>query len=516
MAATKDESTATTSVLFRASAPGRANVIGEHVDYMGGLVLPCAIGFTTSVDVSRLQPQQQSGETKPAVKSRWVFALRAADDEASSLVIDFESLEDLSAQVVQRTPAESLLPAVQHDWHRYVLGAVAFTAQHLEEEGPLAPIDSASLRFEISGNVPQGAGLSSSASLNVALVTAVVRALRPDDHSNGQLPAAVVAKIAQRIEHVCCGVKCGIMDPFISASGGCLLLDCDTLACSAVPLAAACAALGLQVVLVNSMVGHALADGSYNRLRSSLEAAEAALQAEGACDDGSTQPAAGKTLRLAPLFAELTRREVRNMRLISDTVDAAPLDSVPGIPQRLWDAYCAAHPVAFAKVRAAAGEAGVALTSYVAQESARTVLMHRLLELAVADHGPGRRPHAAPSLLVAEAMGRLLNATHAGLSGTLRVSTEELDLLQSLLCRPADHEEGGARDRAATAAPPAVGARMMGGGFGGCVLAFVPAATPAEAAARVRAAVSAPFRARFGLEPAVYAAEVSNVGAAIH
>ncbi|MDE2300187.1 MAG: galactokinase, partial [Burkholderiales bacterium] len=178
-------------------APGRVNLIGEHTDYNDGFVLPCAIDYHTLV------------------------AARARDDPTVRVVAaDFANARDefrLDQPIGHR---------MDDAWANYVRGVFVM----LQERGlPLRGADLA-----IAGDIPQGAGLSSSASLELAIGQAV-KALQGFD----ELSATDLALIAQRAENRFVGCNCGIMDQLISArgkQGHALLIDCRSLQATAVHL----------------------------------------------------------------------------------------------------------------------------------------------------------------------------------------------------------------------------------------------------------------------------------------
>ena len=211
-------------------APGRANLIGEHTDYNAGFVFPLAIDLET-VLVGR--------------RSDGVVRLRSEDAEGAVEV-------DLSTG---RGPDDG--------WGRYVTAVV----QQLLEAGlPVRGVDGA-----LSSTVPSGAGLSSSAALEVAVALAVLDSsrlrepMRPED----------VARLCQRAENIGVGVASGLMDQLASAcgvEGSALLLDCRSVTFEAVPLPS-----GVAVVLVDSAVPHSLVDSEYGARRTSCEAAATEL-----------------------------------------------------------------------------------------------------------------------------------------------------------------------------------------------------------------------------------------------
>ncbi len=217
---------------FAARAPGRVNLLGEHTDYNEGWVLPCAIDRDTLVLVARRD------DARVRVHSR---------ERGETLSLDPLRLER------------------RGDWSDYVQG-VLFA---LRERGHAVP----GLDLAVASGVPLEAGLSSSAALCVALVTAVSRAQGLD------LDALARARTAHRAENGFVGVACGIMDPFASALGRrdhALRLDCRSEEVAQVPLPAA----KLTWLIAHSGVTRRLARGGYGdrvgECRGAFEAAHAA------------------------------------------------------------------------------------------------------------------------------------------------------------------------------------------------------------------------------------------------
>lgn len=204
--------------IFR--APGRVNLIGEHTDYNDGFVMPCAIGFSTHV------------------------ALSARSDR--KLVVRSEDFPEQFEFNLDRMPQEGA-----GFWCDYVVG-VAVTLQNAGY-----PVQGANLLLR--GEVPIGAGLSSSAAVEVASALALMSL-------NGTLfPMPDVARICQRAENVFVGAKVGIMDQFVSClgkAGHALMLDCRSLDFQYIPLPDS-----VRLVICNTMVKHEHASGAYNRRR---------------------------------------------------------------------------------------------------------------------------------------------------------------------------------------------------------------------------------------------------------
>ncbi len=205
------------------AAPGRVNLIGEHTDYNDGFVMPAAIGFYTQVAI--------------------------APRADRTLVIHSENYSERVEYDLANLPA-----ARAGHWSDYALGVAKMIAQ----SGVVLP----GADLLVSGNVPQGAGLSSSASIEVAVGYALLDlACQPIDLTK-------LALLSQRAENDFVGAKCGIMDQFVSSHGKrdqALLLDCRSLEYRLLPLA------GVPLVISNTMVKHSLSQGEYNDRRAECE-----------------------------------------------------------------------------------------------------------------------------------------------------------------------------------------------------------------------------------------------------
>jgi galactokinase len=280
-----------------AEAPGRVNLIGEHVDYNDGLVLPFAIHRSvmcawTGADADELTLQENLTQHIDASLRLLIWSVeydgwtahRIQDLNARSLALrsDYEFAQAVGVDVAQ-------------DW--YWMDYVDGVARTLHVSG----LKLGQFAGAITGNIPQGAGLSSSAALEVAFAGALrdAFALEIDD---GDL-----ARLCQRAENEYVGVQCGIMDQFASAlskRGHALLIDCRTLAYEHVPLRLAEA--GLCVVIANSGVKRELASSAYNERRRECEEAVALLR------------------------ERLGRLELRSLRDVTQAeMDALEIDSVP-------------------------------------------------------------------------------------------------------------------------------------------------------------------------------------------
>lgn len=214
---------------IRVQAPGRVNLIGEHTDYNDGLVLPCAIDYRTVI------------VARPRADRR--VRVAAADYDGA---IDDYALD---------APIERLAEPM---WANYVRGVVR---ELLQRGLPVQGMDLA-----ISGDVPQGAGLSSSASLSVAVCR--LFATLPGFEALGPVDMALVAQAA---ENDFVGCKCGNMDQISSACGvqdHVLKIDCRSLAVEPVPMPP-----GAAIMIFHSHVSRGLVDSEYNTRRAQCEAA---------------------------------------------------------------------------------------------------------------------------------------------------------------------------------------------------------------------------------------------------
>jgi galactokinase len=211
-------------------APGRVNLIGEHTDYAEGFVMPAAIDFATLAAIS------PRGDGKIALFSENYGQVRYFD-------------------------AAELPTAAGKHWTDYPLGVVSILAG----EGNAIPGFSLSLW----GDVPLGAGLSSSASVEVATALAVTGLI------GVSYPGPVLARLCQRAENEFVGASCGIMDQFISTNGAkdhALLLDCRDLSFKLAPIPD-----HVALVIANTMVKHAISGGEYTSRRAEVEAACAVI-----------------------------------------------------------------------------------------------------------------------------------------------------------------------------------------------------------------------------------------------
>lgn len=353
---------------FYASA-GRINLIGEHTDYNEGFVFPGAID---KVIVADIRPNDTDRVR--------VFSIDINESAEFGL-----NEEDAPSQ----------------GWARYIFGVCR---EIIKRGGKVLGFDAV-----FAGNVPLGAGLSSSAALESCFAFAL-----NDLFNNNKIDKFELAKIGQSTEHNYCGVNCGIMDQFASVFGKkdhLMRLDCRSLEYKYFPFAPC----GHKLVLIDSKVKHELKDSPYNKRRESCERVAKAMGLP--------------SLREASL-AELNATKIS----ISD------------------EDYRRAK--------------------FVIEEKDRVLAVCAALE---------RGDYAT--------VGRKMYETHDGLSKDYEVSCEELDFLVE------QAKECGV-----------VGARIMGGGFGGCTINLVPDEIYDTFIAKAKKA----FNDKYGHEPVVYDVVISD------
>ena len=219
-------------------APGRVNLIGEHTDYNGGHVFPCALTIGT-----------------------YMAARKRSDRKVRFYSMNFESLGVIECSLDNLTPKDN------GEWTNYPMGIIwAF-------EGRGMKLDTG-LDICLYGNIPNGSGLSSSASLEV-VTGYMLRDIYGFDVTNQDL-----ALIGQYSENNFNGCNCGIMDQFASAMGkadNAIFLDCNTLKFEYAPIKLE----GAKIVVTNSMVKHSLVTSAYNDRRN--ESAQALKDLQTVC-----------------------------------------------------------------------------------------------------------------------------------------------------------------------------------------------------------------------------------------
>ena len=213
-----------------AAAPGRVNLIGEHIDYSEGFVLPFAI------------------------KDRTLAAARKRDDS----IVRIASVQRRNKIVT--VDIKDVKPGLKGEWERYALGV-------LWSMGVTSGVD-----LMIDGHVPLGAGLSSSAALECSVATAMNHLF------DMGFSLEELARLTQRAENQYVGVPCGIMDQSVSlmaTNGFALLLDCRDLSTRNIPFDVA--SHGLELLIIDTQAHHALTDGGYAERRASCESVAAKL-----------------------------------------------------------------------------------------------------------------------------------------------------------------------------------------------------------------------------------------------
>lgn len=219
--------------MIESIAPARVNLLGEHTDYTGGLVLPMAIPFVTRATIA------------PREDGLYTFTSELLN---KTLTLDHSD----------RSPARG-------EWSDYPVGVL----RKLQERGIQPP----SFDLHITGNVPFAAGVSSSASMEVASAMAMLA------HAGVDLTIEEISVLCQRAENEYVGSPCGIMDQFVitaAMAGHALLLDTRSLTYEHLPMNKGALA-DTQIVVCNSMVKHSVATGEYGKRRSESEEGQAVL-----------------------------------------------------------------------------------------------------------------------------------------------------------------------------------------------------------------------------------------------
>jgi galactokinase len=353
------------------AAPARVNLIGEHTDYTGGLVMPMAIPFST---IAQLHP---------ATDGRYSFS--------SEL---FSIARSMSPD--DRSPRAG-------NWSDYPVGVL----RELQLRGVRIP----PFALHLSGDVPLGAGLSSSASVEVVTAIALL------SHAQATLPAEVIAKLCQSAENNYVGSPCGIMDQFVvtaATAGHALLLNTRDLTFELLPMNTGGLA-SCKVVVANSGVKHSIAGGDYGLRRREVEAGQAKL-----------------------------RERFPGLRDLGD----ATLDQLIACEHELT-------PESFRRCR------------HIISENQRV----REAREAMLAGDPAR-------------LGTVMTAAHASERDDFECSIGEIDFLVDT----------------AVGLRGCYGARLTGGGFGGCTVNLVDAADVDDFIAALKSA----YRARFSLELETY------------
>ncbi len=349
-------------------APGRVNLIGEHTDYNDGFVMPAAIDFST-----------------------WV-AIAPRDDR--KILIRSENFSETAELDLDKAPARG-----KAHWSDYPFGI----AVKLEETGHCLR----GANMFVHGEVPIGSGLSSSAAIEVATATALI------GNSGVELKRLELAQLCQRAENEFVGMRCGLMDQFISCfgkAGHALLLDCRLLDYKLLALPA-----DVKLVVCNTMVKHELTGSEYNARRAE-------------CEEG----------------VRLLAQNLPQVRSLRDVTIEGLERSKRTLPE-----------LVYRRCR------------HVVSENAR-----------VLDAASALERKDLPTF------GELMRDSNRSLRDDYEVSCHELDLMVEL----ANQAEG------------LIGARMTGGGFGGCTVNLVNSTSVDS----FKESVASGYAKAAGREPEIY------------
>jgi len=257
-----------------AAAPGRVNLIGEHIDYSEGFVLPFAI------------------------KDRTTAAIRKRDDSTVRIASAQRRNKIVTVDI------NNVKPGLKGEWERYALGV-------LWSMGVKTGVD-----LLIDGHVPLGAGLSSSAALECSVATAVNHLF------DMGFSLEDLARLTQKAENQYVGVPCGIMDQSVSLMatvGSALLLDCRDLSTRNIPFDVGSS--GLELLIIDTQAHHALTDGGYAERRASCESVAAKLGIKSMRELTMDQLEAGKA-QLTQVEYVRARHAVSEMQRVLDCVEA--------------------------------------------------------------------------------------------------------------------------------------------------------------------------------------------------
>ena len=257
-----------------AAAPGRVNLIGEHIDYSEGFVLPFAIKDRTLV----------------AARKRDDSTVRVASAQRRNKIVTVD-IKDVK-------------PGLKGEWERYALGV-------LWSMGVKSGVD-----LLIDGHVPLGAGLSSSAALECSVATAMNHLF--DMGFNLE----ELARLTQKAENQYVGVPCGIMDQSVSlmaTNGFALLLDCRDLSTRNIPFDVA--SHGLELLIIDTQAHHALTDGGYAERRASCESVAAKLHVKSMRELTITQLDSSRDLLSETEYIR-ARHAITEMKRVLDCVEA--------------------------------------------------------------------------------------------------------------------------------------------------------------------------------------------------
>ncbi len=351
-------------------SPGRINIIGEHTDYNDGFVFPAAVN---------------KGIVAAIGKSNSNISTAYAADKQETIEFSINTIK----------------PYLEGSWQNYILGVVSEIQNRSKELG--------NFNIVFGGDIPGGAGMSSSAALENSVVYGL------NEIFNLGLSKHDMILISQKAEHNYVGVKCGIMDQYASMFGienHALLLDCRTVKSKPFKIDFK----DYELILINTNVKHSLSDSAYNDRRSVCESIAEMLNV--------------KALRDATAY---------DLETIKDQVT----------PENYQKAL------------------------YVIQENERVVKASKAIQ-----NGD------------LKALGELIYASHNGLQNQYEVSCEELDFLVEQ----------------AKTNPNILGARMMGGGFGGCTINLISKTETSS----FKTFISEAYKEKFNNACSIYSVKLSD------
>lgn len=358
------------------ASPGRINLLGEHIDYNHGFVLPAAIDKTIEVAI----------------------ALRE-DEMINMYAVDINETASISIDAIK--------PSIIH-WVNYIIGVCKEVRFKIDK----------GFNICIHGDIPSGAGLSSSAAVECAVLFAI------NELYHIGLDKKQMALMAQKAEHAFAGVQCGIMDMYASLFGKkdhVMLLDCDTMEHKYYPIVLKEHA----IVLFNTNIKHQLASSEYNNRRKECEGAFGLIQ---------------KKFPQVQSFRDITEKMVKEV---------------------------------LSKDNTANGSKWFHRALYVVQEIQRVqAAVKDLVENDI------------------ESFGNKMFATHEGLSKLYEVSCPELDFL-------VHHVKNN---------DAVIGARMMGGGFGGCTINIIRK----DQVFPILSSLQTKYQKQFGKELTHYIVSIEN------
>ena len=351
-------------------SPGRINIIGEHTDYNDGFVFPAAV-------------------------NKGIVAAIQKSDSNTCVAYAVDKDEHIEFSL------NTLKPSAEGSWENYVFGVVAEIQNRSKTIG--------NFNIAFGGDIPGGAGMSSSAALENSVVFGL------NELFNLGLSKHDMILISQKAEHNYVGVKCGIMDQYASMFGienNALLLDCRTVTSKPYEINFK----DHELILINTNVKHSLSDSAYNDRRSVCESISEMLNV--------------KALRDATEY---------DLESIKDKVT----------PENYQKAL------------------------YVIQENNRAIQASKAIEKGDL-----------------KTLGKLIYASHDGLQNQYKVSCEELDFLVEQ----------------AKLNGHVLGARMMGGGFGGCTINLISKSETES----FKAFISEAYKNKFNKDCSIYSVELSN------